>query len=355
MEKIKRRKTRPIYVGGIKVGGDGPVVIQSMTNTKTDDVQATLHQISRLAEAGCELVRLAVPDEGSVKVLKRIVQGSSIPVIADIHFDLELALQAIEYGAAKIRINPGNIGDKNKLHILADKAERYNVPIRIGVNAGSLERNLLIRHGGPTAAALVESALNSLKIFENYGFANLIFSLKASDVYTTIHAYRLFAEKCFYPLHIGVTGAGPREAGMIKGAVGIGALLADGIGDTVRVSLTTDPVKEVIVARQIIQSLGLNNYYPELISCPTCGRCETDLLSLVEEVEKLLQEYRAPLKVAVMGCSVNGPGEAKEADVGISAGRKKGMLFREGRIIRTVAKNQLLKVLKEEIDQIVTQ
>lgn len=353
MDKINRKPTRQINVGGVMIGGNAPIVIQSMTNTKTEDVANTLGQIERLAESGCELVRVAIPDETALPALGKLVQASSIPVIADIHFNFHLALQAIELGAAKIRINPGNIGNRAKLVTLARKAERYGVPIRIGINAGSLERNLLTKHGGATASALVKSALNSLEIFENSGFTELIFSLKASDVYTTIYAYRLFAEKTGYPLHLGVTGAGPLSTGIVKGAVGIGALLAEGIGDTIRVSLTADPVEEVRVARQIIQALGLKEYSPELISCPTCGRCEVDLLPLVEEVSKLLDAYAAPLKVAVMGCAVNGPGEAREADVGIAAGKKQGLLFRHGKVTGTVALDHLLQALQEAIKQVV--
>ncbi len=350
MDKLKRKLTRQINVGGVVIGGNASVAIQSMTNTKTGDSFTTLEQIKRLVECGCELVRVAVPDSAAAAALSKIVQGSSIPVIADIHFDLDLALQAIENGAAKIRINPGNIGSKNRLVTLARKAERYNVPIRIGINSGSLERNLLTKHGGATAAALAESALNSLELFENTDFTDLIFSLKASDVYTTISAYRLFAEKSEYPLHLGVTGAGPLRTGVIKGAVGIGTLLAEGIGDTIRVSLTADPVEEVLVARQIIQALGLKEYSPELISCPTCGRCEAELLPLVEEVSKMLEAYAAPLKVAVMGCVVNGPGEAREADIGIAAGKKQGLLFSHGKVIRTVALDQLLQALRDAIE-----
>lgn len=350
MDKIKRKPTRQINVGGVLIGGNASVVIQSMTNTKTADIFATHEQIRRLVENGCELVRVAVPDSVAAAALSAIVQGSNIPVIADIHFDLDLALQAIENGAAKIRINPGNIGSKTRLVTLARKADRYDVPIRIGINAGSLERNLLTRHGGATAAALVESALHSLEIFENTGFTNLIFSMKASDVYTTISAYRQFAEKSEYPLHLGVTGAGPLRTGMIKGAVGIGTLLAEGIGDTIRVSLTADPVEEIRVARQIIQALGLKEYSPELISCPTCGRCEVDLLKLVGEVSAILEDYAAPLKVAVMGCAVNGPGEAREADIGIAAGKKQGLLFRHGKVIRTVPLDQLLQALRNAIE-----
>ncbi len=350
MDIIRRKKTRAVQVGNVTIGGDAPVAIQSMTNTRTEDSGATLEQINKLVEAGCELVRVAVPNVAAADALEKIVIQSPVPVIADIHFDIKLAYRSLESGAAKIRVNPGNIGGREKLIELARKAESFSAPIRIGVNAGSLERILLQKYGGATAAALVESALGYLAPLEAIGFDDIVVSLKASDVYTTISAYRLFSEKKSYPLHLGVTGAGPLEAGTIKGAVGIGTLLAEGIGDTLRVSLTASPVEEVRVARQIIQSLGLGTYEPELISCPTCGRCEVDLIPLITKVEKMLNQYSAPLKVAVMGCMVNGPGEAREADLGISAGKKKGILFRHGKVIKTVELGCLLEALREELD-----
>lgn len=350
MDMIERKKTRAVQVGSIAIGGDAPVVIQSMTNTRAEDTRATLEQINRLVDAGCELVRVAVPDMAAAEALKAIVLQSPVPVIADIHFDIRLAHRSLENGAAKVRINPGNMGGRNKLIELARKAESFNAPIRIGVNAGSLDKKILQKHSGATSSALVESAIGYLAPLEAIGFNNIVVSLKASDVYTTIKAYRLFSESSSYPLHIGVTGAGPIEAGTIKNAIGIGTLLADGIGDTLRVSLTASPVEEVRIARQIVQSLGLRDYEPELISCPTCGRCEIDLIPLVKEVENILKKYSAPLKVAVMGCAVNGPGEAKEADLGISAGKKQGILFRRGKVIRTVKFDNLLEALVEELN-----
>ncbi len=350
MDIIKRKCTIPVKVGDLTIGGGKPVVIQSMTNTQITDFNSTLEQINQLVDAGCELVRLAVPDQEALKAFSKLAVESPVPLIADIHFDVKLACRVMDYGAAKVRINPGNIGGHVNLKKLALQAKRLNVPIRIGVNAGSLEKQLLKKHGGVTAAALVESAAGYLEILEEIGYSQVIVSLKASDVFTTIRAYKLFSEKYSYPLHLGVTGAGPLQPGMIKGAIGIGALLSEGIGDTIRVSLTAAPVEEVRVARLIIQSLGLNKYFPDLISCPTCGRCTVDLVSMVGEVEKILQNYSLPLKVAVMGCAVNGPGEAKEADLGISAGKKHGIVFRNGKVIRTVELSALLDALKEELD-----
>lgn len=350
MDKIERKKTRAVRVGNVIIGGEAPVIIQSMTNTKTTDVSATLDQIDQLVQAGCELVRVAVPDLKAAEALERLAVKSPVPLIADIHFDLRLAFESMERGAAKIRINPGNLGGQDRLIELARRAEKFKIPIRIGVNAGSLERRLLKKYGGVTASALVESALGYLKTLESIGFQNMVFSLKASDVYSTISAYRLFSERASYPLHLGVTGAGPFQIGMIKGSIGIGTLLVDGIGDTLRVSLTAPPVEEVKVARQIIQSLGLRRFTPELISCPTCGRCEIDLVALTGQVEEILKRYSVPLKIAVMGCIVNGPGEAREADLGISAGKKKGFVFRHGAVIKTVALDNLLDEFKTELD-----
>ena len=329
-------------------------MIQSMTNTKTSDTKATLKQIKGLYEAGCELVRVAVPDRQAAEALKIIVEKSPIPIIADIHFDAELAQLAIENGVAKVRINPGNIGGTDKLLKLAEKAAVYNVPLRVGVNAGSLDRMTSVKHGGAIPAALCESALSYLHTLEKAGFNNTVVSLKASDVYTTIAANRLLAAETDAPIHLGVTEAGPPETGIIKGAIGIGALLSEGIGDTIRVSLTAAPVEEIVVARAILQSLNLRLFGPELISCPTCGRCETDLLPLVREVEALLKDYSYPIRVAVMGCVVNGPGEAREAEVGVSAGKKQGIVFRAGKVVRTVKQNQLLAALKEELDNYIT-
>ncbi|MDW7739504.1 MAG: flavodoxin-dependent (E)-4-hydroxy-3-methylbut-2-enyl-diphosphate synthase [Bacillota bacterium] len=350
VDKIKRKLTRSIHVGGLIIGGSAPVVIQSMTSTDTSDVGKTREQIFKLAEAGCELIRVAIPDENAVKALKKLVAGSPVPLVADIHFDARLAYMAIENGAAKIRINPGNIGGTGKLLELAGMADKYKVPIRIGVNAGSLNKKILQKYGGPYSAALVESALAYLEVLEADGFSNFVVSLKSSDVYTTISAYRLFSEKRDYPLHIGITEAGTIQTGIIKGAIGTGTLLAEGIGDTIRISLTASPVEEVITARCILQSLGLRIFGPELIACPTCGRCTVDLINLANSAEQLLKNYSIPIKVAVMGCAVNGPGEAKEADIGICAGKKRGMLFKHGKVVKTVKQEKLLEVLKEELD-----
>ncbi len=350
MDKIKRRKTKPVRIGSLFIGGDAPITVQSMTNACSGDYEETLDQINRLYEAGAELIRIAVPDRNAALVLHKLVPKSPLPLIADIHFDIKLAYMSLESGVSKIRINPGNIGGPGKLTELAMRAQNYKVPLRIGVNSGSLERNLLKKHGGATAVALVESALGHLEKLEEIGFKDVVVSLKASDVYTTISAYRLFSEKKEYPLHLGVTGSGPLSTGTVKSSVGIGALLADGIGDTIRVSLTASPLEEIRVARQILQALNLRTFSPELISCPTCGRCEVELIPVVEAVEKILENYKMPLKIAVMGCAVNGPGEAREADVGISAGKKKGILFRKGRVIRTVQQSQLIEALKEELN-----
>jgi len=347
---IERKKTRAVRVGNVTIGSKAPIVIQSMTTTKTTDVSATLEQVCQLADAGSELVRVAVPDLSSAKALEKIAKKSPVPLIADIHYDHRLAFQSLESGAAKIRVNPGNLGGPDKLVELARRAKQFKAPIRIGVNAGSMDRKLIHKYGGATSAALVESALEYLEVIQAIGFQDVVVSLKASDVYTTICAYRLFSEKTSYPLHLGVTGAGPLHIGMIKGSIGIGTLLAEGIGDTIRVSLTANPLEEVKVARQIVQSLGLRQFVPELISCPTCGRCEVDLVTLAGQVEEILKNYSIPIKVAVMGCSVNGPGEAKEADIGISAGKKQGILFRHGQVIRTVRLDNLLNELIQELD-----
>ena len=349
-DMIKRRFTKAVNVGSLTIGGNAPVLIQTMTNSNTADVQATLNQIREIAEAGCDLVRVAVPDRSALSALATITKKSPVPVIADIHYDIELALESIYAGASKIRINPGNIGKNDKLKALALLARERNVPIRIGVNAGSLEKQVLAKYGRATGEALVESALAHVRQFERMDFNNLVVSLKASTVYTTILANRLMAAQTDYPIHLGVTEAGPLQAGTIKGSIGIGTLLADGIGDTIRVSLTADPTEEVRVAAMILQSLNLGKRGPELISCPTCGRCQTDLISLVNKVEDYLKSCRLQLKVAVMGCSVNGPGEAKEADIGISAGKKRGLLFKKGTIIATVDNKDLFSTLLRELE-----
>ena len=349
---MKRRFTRQIYVGPVAIGGDASVAVQSMTNTKTQDAQATLAQINTLAEAGCDIIRCAVPDMAAAVALRDIVKGSPIPVIADIHFDYRLALQAIESGIHGLRLNPGNIGGNEKVKAVVDAAKPKNIPIRIGVNAGSLPKDLLEKYGHPTAEALVEAAWRHIHILEEMDYRNIKISLKCHDVPLTLAAYRLLASQCDYPLHVGVTEAGTVNSGIIKSAVGIGALLAEGIGDTIRVSLTGDPVNEVKAGFEILKSLGLRTYGPTLISCPTCGRTSIDLEKLANVVETRLADIKEPISVAVMGCIVNGPGEAREADVGIAGGKGEGLVFRKGQVIKKVPEDCLVNELFNEIDNI---
>ncbi len=338
-------KTRQIMVGNVAVGGGAPITVQSMCKTDTRDVTATLRQISELVFAGCEIVRCAVPDADAAVALGSIRAGCKIPLIADIHFDHKLALTAIKGGVDGLRINPGNIGDQNKVReVVAACAER-ELPIRIGVNAGSLEKELLRKHGHPTAEAMVESALGHIRLLEQLHFDRIKVSLKSSNVRRTVDAYRLLSEQVDYPLHVGITEAGTTWAGTIKSAVGLGALLIDGIGDTLRVSLTGEPVEEVKVGFEILKSLGLREKGPEFVSCPTCGRCEIDLISVAEEVERQLQDLPKKLTIAVMGCVVNGPGEAREADVGIAGGRGEGLLFRKGEIVGKVPQDKMVEAL----------
>ena len=349
---MKRRVTRQIFVGPVAIGGDAPVAVQSMTNTKTQDAQATLAQINTLAEAGCDIIRCAVPDMAAAVALRDIVKGSPIPVIADIHFDYRLALQAIESGVHGLRLNPGNIGGNDKVRAVVDAAKPKNIPIRIGVNAGSLPKDLLEKYGHPTAEALVEAAWRHIRILEEMDYRNIKISLKCHDVPLTLAAYRLLASQCDYPLHVGITEAGTVNSGIIKSAVGIGALLAEGIGDTIRVSLTGDPVNEVKAGFEILKSLGLRTYGPTLISCPTCGRTSINLEKLANVVEARLAEIKEPISVAVMGCIVNGPGEAREADVGIAGGKGEGLVFRKGKVIKKVLEDSLVNELFIEIDKI---
>ncbi|MFP3867585.1 MAG: flavodoxin-dependent (E)-4-hydroxy-3-methylbut-2-enyl-diphosphate synthase [Desulfobacteraceae bacterium] len=344
-----RRLTRVISVGGVQIGGGAPVVVQSMTNTDTCQVDATLAQIERLSAAGCELVRLAIPNQEAVQTFKEIKANSPVPLIADIHFNHRLALAALEHGADAVRINPGNLGGIDKTRPVVAACQELERPLRLGVNAGSLEADLLAQHGGPTAPALVESALRWVHQFEDWGFDNFKISLKSSDVLINVAAYRELARLVDYPLHLGVTEAGGLIAGTVKSALGIGLLLAQGIGDTIRVSLTRDPVEEVRVAYEILRALHLRNRGVELISCPTCGRCQIDLFTLAEEAEKRLIPLRQPLKVAIMGCVVNGPGEAREADVGIAGGKGVGALFKHGELVRQVPEADLLTALLEEV------
>lgn len=343
-------KTRQISVGGVLVGGGAPVAIQSMLNTKTTDVEASLSQIKALQTAGCQIARLAVPNMEAADAFGKICKESTLPLVADIHFDYKLAIAAAEAGAAKIRINPGNIGGEDRVKAVVDVCKSKNIPIRIGVNGGSLDKSLLEKYGHPTAEALVESAFQHLEILEKFDFFNTCVSMKSSTVSTMVAAARLFREKCDYPLHIGVTETGPVRMGLIKSAMGIGALLLDGIGDTIRVSLTDDPVEEVYAAKDILKAAGLRREGVNIISCPTCGRTQIDLIGLVNKVDEALKNCEKPITVAVMGCIVNGPGEAKEADIGIAGGDGCGMLFEKGKQIVKLPYDELLDALLERIE-----
>jgi len=349
---FERKKTRQIHIGPVAIGGGAPISVQSMTNTKTTDTEATLAQIRALAAAGCDIVRLAVPDMDAARNLRNILPKSPVPLVADIHFDYHLALEAIRQGVNGLRLNPGNIGGEENVRKVVEAAKAAGIPIRIGVNAGSLDKKLLAKYGGVTAEALVESALQHVRILEAQGFYDMKISLKAHDVPLTLAAYRLMSEKVEYPLHLGITEAGTAKTGVIKSAVGIGALLAEGIGDTIRISLTGDPVVEVRVANEILKSLGLKEYGPTLVACPTCGRTSIDLPAIAAEVEKKLAGITEPIEVAVMGCVVNGPGEARGADVGIAGGKGEGLVFRKGEIIRKVPESELVPELFKEIDKI---
>ena len=344
--------TKQIRVGSVLVGGGAPVSIQSMLNTKTTDVEGSLAQIRRLAEAGCEIVRLAVPNAEAAKGFAQIAARSPLPLVADIHFDWKLAILAAEGGAKKIRINPGNIGDAGKVRAVADCCKAHGIPIRVGVNAGSLEKPLLEKYGHPCPEALVESALGHTELLEQANFSDICVSIKSSSVRLTIAAYRLLAKEVDYPLHLGVTETGTEHMGIIKSAMGIGALLCDGIGDTIRVSLTADPVREVVAAKEILQAAGLRRDGVNFVSCPTCGRTQIDLISLAQQVEAALKDCKKPITVAVMGCVVNGPGEAREADVGIAGGIGEGVLFRKGKIVKKVPEAQLLSALLALVDEL---
>ena len=349
---FERKKTRQIHIGPVAIGGGAPVSVQSMTNTKTTDTEATLAQIRALAAAGCDIVRLAVPDMDAARNLGNILKASPVPLVADIHFDYHLALEAIRQGIHGLRLNPGNIGGEEKVRAVVKEAKAAGIPIRIGVNAGSLDKKLLAKYGGVTAEALVESALEHVRILEAQDFFDMKISLKAHDVPLTLAAYRLMSERVDYPLHLGITEAGTAGTGVIKSAVGIGALLAEGIGDTIRISLTGDPVVEVKVANEILKSLGLKEYGPTLVACPTCGRTSIDLPAIAAEVEQRLGTITEPIEVAVMGCVVNGPGEARTADVGIAGGKGEGLVFRKGEIVRKVPERELVSELFKEIDNI---
>lgn len=344
--------TRQINVGGVVIGGGAPVVIQSMLNTKTTDVTGSLAQIKQLATAGCQIVRLAVPNMEAAKAFGEICKESPLPLVADIHFDYRLAIAAAEAGASKIRINPGNIGGEDRVEAVVSVCKEKQIPIRIGVNGGSLDKKLLEKHGHPTAEALVESAFEHLELLEKFGFYDTCVSMKSSTVPTMVAAARLFRSKCDYPLHIGVTETGPVRIGLMKSAMGIGALLLDGIGDTIRVSLTDDPVEEVFAAKDILKAAGLRKEGVNIISCPTCGRTQIDLIGLANKVDEALRDCRKPITVAVMGCVVNGPGEAREADIGIAGGDGCGILFEKGVQIAKLPYDELLPTLLKRIHEI---
>ena len=347
--EMLRNRTKEIRIGNVWIGGSHPVAIQSMTNTKTEDVAATVEQILALEAAGCEIIRCAVPTMEAALALKEIKKQIHIPLVADIHFDYRLAIAAIENGADKIRINPGNIGSKERVQAVVEKAKEYNVPIRVGVNSGSLEKNLLEKYGGVTAEGIVESALDKVRMIEEMGYDNLVVSIKSSDVLMCVRAHELIAEKCQYPLHVGITESGTVYSGNIKSSVGLGIILHEGIGNTIRVSLTGDPTEEIRTAKLILKTRGMRKGGIEVVSCPTCGRTRIDLIALANQVEKMVQDIDLDIKVAVMGCVVNGPGEAKEADIGIAGGIGEGLLIKKGEIVRKVKEAELLETLRQEL------
>ena len=347
-----KRQSKRIKIGNTYLGGGEPILVQSMLNIPASDIDGSVKQAVRLEEAGCQIIRFAIPDEKALDLIEPIKKAVSVPLVADIHFDYRLALGAAERGIDKIRINPGNIGDESRVKAVADICNQKQIPIRIGVNSGSLEKEILAKYGSPTPEALVESAMFHASLLEKFDFSNIVISIKSSNVNTMISAYELAAEKCDYPLHLGVTEAGTERMGIIKSSIGIGSLLAHGIGDTIRVSLTDDPVKEVYAAFDILKALELKTDCPYLVSCPTCGRTKIDLVGLAKQVEERLRDCKKPIKVAVMGCIVNGPGEAKEADIGIAGGDGCGLIFKKGEILRKVNEDELLDELMKEIDKL---
>lgn len=351
MIEMNRRKTREIQVGNVTIGGDAPVAVQSMCNTDTRNAEATLAQIERLKKAGCKIVRVAVVDKDAAHAIGKIVEKTDIPIVADIHFDSRLAVEAAAAGASKIRINPGNIGDDEKVRDVVNACRARNIPIRIGVNGGSLEREILEKYG-VCARGMVESAKGHVKILNKFDFDDICISVKASSAALTVDAYRMLSDELDYPLHLGVTEAGTVRIGRLKSAIGIGSLLLDGIGDTIRVSLTDDPVLEVETAYDILHALGMSENTPSLVSCPTCGRCMIDLIHIAKEVENRLSEIKKPIKVAVMGCVVNGPGEAREADIGMAGGKEMGLLFRHGEIVKKVPMNEIVDELMKMAHEI---
>ncbi len=348
----ERRKSRQVTAGNLKIGGGAHISVQSMLNALAEDVEGNVRQAKALEAAGCEIVRLTVPNKEAVKTLAAVKEAVSIPVVADIHFDYQCALESVAAGVDKIRINPGNIGAEDRVKAVADACRLHNVPIRIGVNSGSVEKEILAKYGAPTPDALCESALRHAALLEKYDFHDIVISIKSSNVERMVAAYRKMATLCDYPLHLGVTEAGTERMGLIKSAAGIGALLLDGIGDTIRVSMTADPVKEIAAGFDILKAVGLKTDCPQIVSCPTCGRTKIDIISLANEVERRLSTCRKPITVAVMGCIVNGPGEAKEADIGIAGGDGCGLLFKKGEIVRKVPENEIVDALMEEIESI---
>ncbi len=347
---MARKETKVVKIGNKVIGGNNPILIQSMTNTKTEDVEATVEQIKRLEKAGCDIIRCAVPTKEAAYAIKEIKKQINIPLVADIHFDYRLALLAIENGADKIRINPGNIGSIDKIKAVVDAAKEKNIPIRVGVNSGSLEKDIVAKYSGVTAEGLVESALDKVRIIEDLGYDNLVISIKSSDVLMSVKAHELIADKTNYPLHVGITESGTILRGNIKSSIGLGIILNKGIGDTIRVSLTGDPEQEIITAKMILKTLGLRKGGVEVVSCPTCGRTQINLIKLANEVEELVANYSLDIKVAVMGCVVNGPGEAKEADLGIAGGKGEGLIIKKGEIFKKVPEAELLSELKNELD-----
>ncbi len=346
---MKRENTKKVWIGNVCIGGGSEVAIQSMTNTKTEDVDATVRQILELEQAGCQIIRCAVPNLEAAKAIEEIKKQIHIPLVADIHFDYRLAIAAIEYGADKIRINPGNIGDASRVQAVVDKAKEYGVPIRVGVNSGSLEKNLVEKYGGVTAEGLVESAMDKVHMIERMGYDNLVVSIKSSDVMMCVKAHELIAKECIYPLHVGITESGTLLAGNIKSSIGLALILHQGIGDTIRVSLTGEPVEEIKSAKLILKTLELRTGGIEVVSCPTCGRTKIDLIGLANQVEQLVADIPLDIKVAVMGCVVNGPGEAKEADIGIAGGIGEGLLIKKGQVVKKVKEEELLETLRWEL------
>lgn len=346
------RTSKQVKIGNKIIGGGAPVLVQSMLNAPADDYEKNLSQLKSLEEAGCEIVRMAVPDENAVRVLGKLKENSNVPLVADIHFDYRLALESLEAGVDKIRINPGNIGSFDRVEKVADACSLKNVPIRVGVNSGSVEKELLAKYGGATPEAMAESAFKAIELLEKCGFYNTVISIKSSDVTKMVKAYRLVAEKCDYPLHLGVTEAGTERFSLIKSSIGIGSLLLDGIGDTVRVSITDTPVKEVYAGFDILKSLNLRVETPQIVSCPTCGRTKIDLVSLANRIEEASRSIKKPIKIAVMGCAVNGPGEAREADIGVAGGDGFGLIFKKGEILRKVKEEDIVSELLKETENL---